>query len=517
MFDISVTPRWALLLFFALPCTAISADSSTADIAASLVKVHVVTSAPDFSAPWQLSRPEGVVGSGVVIDGNLILTNAHVVADQVNLEVQRGGVGKRFSAQVQHVCDPCDLALLSVADERFFDGAKAIEIGELPKAQQPVHVYGFPEGGEGPSVTEGVVSRIQVDIYSHARNDMLMVQVDAAINSGNSGGPVVSDGKIVGISMQTLEDAENIADIVPAPVIRHFLADVSDGSFDGFPELGVELQKLDNDALRESLGMASGSHGVLVTAVSRRGSAHGVIRPGDVILAIDEVPILEDGNVEVESAVHVNRRFVEHRSQVGDEISVSLMRDGRKLSRTVEMLAPRPLVPLGDFDRSPDYRIFGGLVFQALTVRYLTVFEEDSPPDHLARLRDDPSFGDYELLGAPSAKEHRREIVVLIGFLSNELTRGYDFLEDEVVYAVDGEPVKDLAHLSWLLDSGDSKLVTIMMERSGAKVVLDRAEARRITPELLNRYQVAADRSPGLMVARDKQSPEQPSAAAAIQ
>jgi S1-C subfamily serine protease len=53
-------------------------------------------------------------------------------------------------------------------------------------------------------VTEGVVSRIQFDYYSHSASRMLMVQVDAAMNSGNSGGPVVSDGKVVGISMQAL-------------------------------------------------------------------------------------------------------------------------------------------------------------------------------------------------------------------------------------------------------------------------------------------------------------------------
>jgi S1-C subfamily serine protease len=184
--------------------TAIGAGPRPDEIAPSIVKVDVVASAPDFTAPWQRSSPEKGVGSGVVIDGKRILTNAHVVADQVNLEVQRGGVGKRFSAQVQYVCDPCDLAILSVADERFFDGVKAMRIGELPRPKQPVRVYGFPKGGDGLSVTEGVVSRIQFDYYSHSASRMLMVQVDAAMNSGNSGGPVVSDGKVVGISMQAL-------------------------------------------------------------------------------------------------------------------------------------------------------------------------------------------------------------------------------------------------------------------------------------------------------------------------
>lgn len=475
--------------------TAVGAGPRPDEIAPSIVKVDVVKSAPDLTAPWQRSSLQKGVGSGVVIDGKRILTNAHVVADQVNLEVQRRGVGKRFSAQVQFVCDPCDLAILSVSDERFFDGVKAMRIGELPEPQQPVRVYGFPEGGDGLSVTEGVVSRIQFGYYSHSGSRMLVVQVDAAINSGNSGGPVVSDGKVVGISMQTLEDAENIGDIVPAPVISHFLADVSDGSFDGFPELGVLVQTVENEALRRHLGMANGSHGVLVTAVSRRGSAHGLIRPGDVILAIDGVPVLEDNTVELEGDLRLTSTVVEHRAQVGNEASVSLVRDGKKVSHTVEMRAPEPLVRLGDFNRSPDYRIFGGLVFQALTVRYLSIFEEI--PNHLARFWRDRSTVDCEVLGGRSPEEERRQIVVLTGLLPNELTRGYGAFEDGIVYAVNGQRVQDLAHLSDLLDNANDGLVTIIMERGGV-IVLDRARAEQITSQVLARYQIASDRSPRL-------------------
>lgn len=156
----------------------------------------------------------------------------------------------------------------------------------------------MPSESHGLSVTEGVVSRIQFDSYVHSGNRMLMVQVDAAMNPGNSGGPVVSNGKVVGISMQIREDAQNIGHIVPAPVVTHFLADIGDGSFDGFPELGVVVEGLENEALREHLALATGSRGVLVTAVSRRGSAHGVIKPGDVLLSIDDVPILEDKTAE---------------------------------------------------------------------------------------------------------------------------------------------------------------------------------------------------------------------------
>lgn len=457
------------------------------------MKILVVSGPPDFTAPWQRSSPQRGLGSGFVIDGNRVLTNAHMVADQVNLEVQRRGTGRRFSAQVEYICDRCDLAILSVGDDRFFDGVKPLKIGDLPRPKQSVRVYGFPEGGDGLSVTEGVVSRIQFDHYSHSGARMLMAQIDAAINPGNSGGPVVADGRVVGVSMQLLEGAENIGHIVPAPVIKHFLVDVRDGRFDGFPELGVVVQTLENESLRRHLGMQASTYGVLVTAVARRGSTHGFIEPGDVLLAVDDVPILEDNTIELDSGLRIESTLVEHRRQVGDKTRVSLLRGGRKISTTVEMLAPTPLVQLGHFDRVLDYRIFGGLVFQPLTARYLSAFE--SAPEHLARFMNDPSAADYEVLGGRGAGERRRQIVVLTGLLANELTRGYEGLENGIVYAVDGQPVEDLAHLSDLFDHGTNDLVTITMERGGV-IVLDRLQSKTLTPELLRRYQVGLDRSP---------------------
>ena len=75
-------------------------------------------------------------------------------------------------------------------------GSEALEIGELPALQQAVEIHGFPVGGSGLAITSGIVSRIAVDHYAHSLTRLLLVQVDAAVNSGNSGGPALSDGKV---------------------------------------------------------------------------------------------------------------------------------------------------------------------------------------------------------------------------------------------------------------------------------------------------------------------------------
>lgn len=89
------------------------------------------------------------------------------------------------------VAHECDLALLSVEDESFFNDLKPLDImSDLPQLQDPVLVLGYPEGGDTVSFTQGVVSRIEVLSYVHSYNDLLALQIDAAINPGNSGGPV---------------------------------------------------------------------------------------------------------------------------------------------------------------------------------------------------------------------------------------------------------------------------------------------------------------------------------------
>jgi len=103
----------------------------------------------------------------------------------------------------------------------------------MPAILDDVLVFGFPEGGESISVTKGIISRIEVTRYTHSLLDMLALQIDAAINSGNSGGPIIKNGKIVGVAMQSMKDAENIGYVIPTPIIDHFLKDLDDGRHDG--------------------------------------------------------------------------------------------------------------------------------------------------------------------------------------------------------------------------------------------------------------------------------------------
>merc|ERR1712194_430376 len=100
---------------------------------------------------------------------------------------------------------------------------------KVPHLEDDVLCVGFPLGGDTISVTSGVISRIEVTTYTQASHELLGIQIDAAINSGNSGGPAFNArGECVGVAFQSMgaEEAENIGYVIPTVVVMHFLNDL---------------------------------------------------------------------------------------------------------------------------------------------------------------------------------------------------------------------------------------------------------------------------------------------------
>ncbi|MEM1008599.1 MAG: serine protease, partial [Myxococcota bacterium] len=219
----------------------------------SVVKIHATQQDPDYDAPWQSSTPSSGTGSGLVLEDGTILTAAHVVANATFLQVQKASGAARQIARVSSVCHDADLALLELDEPSYVEGIPTLPFGELPHLRDKVLVCGFPIGGSELSITEGVVSRVEVQQYTHSQRHLLAITVDAAINSGNSGGPVIRDGKIIGVAFQSMEHAENIGEVIPVPLIEHFLEASRRGISTSIPGWGLSLQNLENAALRKHL------------------------------------------------------------------------------------------------------------------------------------------------------------------------------------------------------------------------------------------------------------------------
>ena len=135
-----------VVLFIKGPCFAKQREGN--DVRKAIVQIHTVSSEPSYYSPWKLGDPENSTGSGCVIRGERILTNAHVVSNQKFIQVQQYGDSKRYNARVLYVSHEADLALLTVADKSFFYQIDPLDLGTLPETLQEVMVYGFPIGGD---------------------------------------------------------------------------------------------------------------------------------------------------------------------------------------------------------------------------------------------------------------------------------------------------------------------------------------------------------------------------------
>jgi len=482
----------SLALFSWQPAQAQGKDHITQ----SIVKIIATHNHPDYDSPWQRHGIHTVTGSGAIIDGKRILTNAHVVADQTLVEVQREGSGNTYTAAVEYVCHTCDLALLNVKDDAFFEGSTPLKLDGLPELQSRVAVYGFPTGGETISITQGIVSRIEVDYYVHSSDRYLLVQVDAAINPGNSGGPVISDGKIIGIAMQSLEHAENIGYIVPTPIIDHFLLDIKDGKLDGFPELDVFVQLMENDALRDYVKLPRGRGGLLVTGIGNDPELKRVLKPGDVILELDGYSIGNDGKVNLTENVRVESSHVEYLKQVGENLKIMLLRDG-KVQHTSIKLSPRKVRANNkEYDVLPRYFVFAGLVFQPLSNGYLK--SNRGGQFGLMSYIPEYTLQGYSKIIPDRIQDNRKEIVVLTRVLPDAINRGYKNMEGTVVYSVNGIIIKDLKHLTQVVDKAKGKYLQVVNDL-GNVIILDLNLARKSLNRILDNYQVYTDRSADLM------------------
>ncbi len=457
-----------------------------------VVKVLAASDPPDYEQPWQTTGVEHATGSGVIVEtrrGLRILTNAHVVENQVFLEVRRFGRSNKFVAHLEGIGHDCDLALLRVDKPEFFEGAEPIPIGGLPSLADRVTVLGFPIGGDRLSVTEGVVSRIEMVPYTQSQRRLLAIQIDAAINAGNSGGPVAKDGRLIGLAFQALEDAENIGYVIAAPVIEHFLADMDNGVFDGFPSLGVYAQPLESRSHRQALGLPQEHRGVLINQVAYEGSGYGVMRRGDVLLSVDGVPVSSDGTVSFRRGERIDMTHVAASRHVGERIPVTVWRGGVELTCTLKLKPPKLLVPENRHEAKPEYLLYGGLLFAPLTRDYLKTWGEDwweSAPRHLLAL--------YE--NGVRTRE-RREVVLLQKVLADEVNRGYHDMESMVITRVQGQRIRCMCDLHDALARADGDFVRFTTA-DHMEIVIDRQLAAQRHAAILERYGVPQDTSEGL-------------------
>jgi len=295
--------------------------------------------------------PERAVGSGFFIsEDGVIVTNFHIIKDAYSILVS-DYAGHRYQARVLGTDPPTDLAVIKVDPKEkvkklLFGDSRQLRIG------QKVLAIGNPFGLDN-TLTVGVVSALNRSLPSPTLElSHNIIQTDAAINPGNSGGPLLnSAGEVVGIITAILKPgAENIGFAIPSEVATRIIPQLIEQGYAVRPFVGIKGIDL-TPRLANLFGLKQ-DEGVLVQSVIPNSPADKAgIRGGKRLILMGEEKIALGGDIIIGIDGHPVRRVLDivqelTKHRPGDEITLTILRDGKKIKVTLKLgrLTPFNLV-----------------------------------------------------------------------------------------------------------------------------------------------------------------------------
>ena len=468
-------------LLVGLCCMVVSSlVNANENLLRSVAHVRVTGYEVEFENPWQKGSGGQYTGSAVLIDDDRLITNAHVVSNALRIDVKRGDSNRWYKAAIEHVSDASDLALLVVEDKSFYKGSKPVAIGNDLALGSEVTVVGFPIGGDSMSITEGILSRTEVTSYAHSGIKNLTYQLDAAINSGNSGGAVLHRGKLVGISTQAFSKAENIGYAIPVPVINQFLADVKDANVDGVPILPFSTQTIFNATQRDYYDM--GDRNGLRLTQSAGPEDTRCLADGDIILSVEGLPIGPDGMIRAGSLGSVPIDYLASSKQVGDSLDFEIVAKGKNRSVSCELnwtwndvFSVTPT----SYKYRPVWAQVGGIVLVEMTDELFEFL-------YINEMTLQEGVADTEAELQQGTPQDPRRYLFVVNVLRNDLNDGYD-VTGLLLDTVNDTDVHNIKNLQKLLDSNSLPWVELGFN-NGESVVFRAADLPALNEQLAQEY-----------------------------
>ena len=494
----------ALVFLLACPClVAQESPPASAGTAAPAVKSNAIENAvvkvfstmryPDPYKPWTKQAPSEATGTGVIIEGRRILTNAHVVLYASQVQVQANQAGDKISATVESIAQGIDLAVLKLDDESFFDMRPPLaRANTLPEIKDAVLAYGYPTGGTSLSITKGIVSRFEFANYNLTVSG-LRIQIDAAINPGNSGGPAIAGDKMIGLAFSHLGGAQNIGYIIPNEEIELFLQDIADGKYDGKPAMFDELQTLENPALRTFLKLGRTVEGMIVHEPYRTDPGYP-LKEWDVITRIGDTPVDDQGKIKIGGTLTINFQYLIQKVAKNGKVPLTIVRMGKEMAIELPVAADRPMLIPDLHGAYPSYFVYGPLVFSGATAQFVSGIAGSNA--NVANLLSTVANPLMTRRGDQPAFDGEQLVVVSSPFFPHKLSQGYDRPIAHVVKTVNGTAIRHLNHLVEVLRDTTEPFVTFEFEgRNMETLVFNRREMLTATEEILTDNGVRAQGS----------------------
>lgn len=420
--------------------------------------------------PWKKGEVDNDNALGISLGNGQVLTVGSVVRAATYVEISLPDQSKTVPAKVLRFDEDLDLALLTVAheeDAEILSSRVALTTGEAISKDGEATLAGLVDGLTPLHIP------VQAEGCDSDGETMPRLKLRAArpLPGGhNSGAPLIKDGKLVGITTHYNSNGMLIT-AINAEQIQRFLNHPND---EAMPILGMEFAQLRDPVFCQYLKMPANAGGLYISRVHPGAAEEVGIRKGDVLTAIDGMPLDNVGRCKhpLYGTMHATTVLRGHKV-VGDTITLTVNRDGQPQTHTLVLnrkALENSLFPEDKPGVQPRYVVWGGLFFQPMTRTLLGRLGSNLP---------------VELQGLQENEEThraagRREIVALMEVIPTPATMGYENVRYCLVEEVNGKPVQDFAQFAAMLDEPtENGLVHLKLNKAPYNIYIDRETAEK--------------------------------------
>ena len=457
-----------ITLAFALPLFAKSEVDS-------IIRVSSTLQEHSFGQPWQKGSPYKRRGLGVLVGKNQVLTTAEMVADANFIQLETVDGIHKLTAKAIAVDYESNLALLSVIsdeDKAIISKLPAAELNKPSKLGEQVQIVQVEDNGM-PIITNGVFRTSDMISTFADGHFFLSYEIKASLQSSSHSYtiPVFKDKKLLGL-LTSYDSEDQILNSIAPEIIASFLADAKDGTYAGFPALGIGIKRTTDPHFRSWLKLDAEKGGVFISRIDRNSSAQKAgVKVGDVLLKLDDHPLDRRGYYPDDNYRQLYwRHLVRGSKKIHDSIKITLLRDGKTIELNAKLERPvEGIIPSHMYGRAPRYLIKGGIIFTELSLPYLQLYGESwesRAPITLLDAYNNP--GDYE--------KGRKRLVIISRIHPTRATQGYEGIRDDIVNKVNGVKIADIPSLIKAFENADKQGIhTIDIDSSPKKLYLDEA------------------------------------------
>jgi S1-C subfamily serine protease len=479
-----------MLLSLCAPCVAAPLEAKK-EKGLSVVRVNVTNQAYDFFRPWSKKAPYSRHALGAMLSNRRVLVTAELVANATYVELEKAESGEKVPATVEVVDYEANLALIKSSDDDFLKDLKPIEL-KSASIGDSVSVWQLETTGALLSMP-ALLTTVEIARYPVDDTALLTYRLTASLQYRESSFtlPIVKDNHLIGLLMRYDNRTQNV-DVIPTPVIEHFLKDAAGGTYHGFPRAGLLFSAMRDPQLRHYAGLdgAQKSKGVYVTQVTKNSPADKAgLTAGDVVLAIDANAIDQDGNYTDPQYGKVSMiHLISTKTYDGQSLKFTIFHKGETREVTIAVAhraADSYTIEPYTIDKAPRYYVLGGLVLQELTRQFLKEWGDwqKKAPER---------FVYYDRFQSELFPDDGRKIIILSQVLPSPGAIGYEELNNLVITRINDVPLKNLSDVAAAVEKPVNGFHKIEFEDNPKTIYLDAKEVLDGNASLMKNYRLPA-------------------------